>query len=102
METGARRAVERGLERVPGQDRALDAHREFRHAREHRELAEFVGVLAGAARDQPVKRARTARASLPSSVPLTACVIIDADALLIAQPLPVNATSFTRSPSSVT
>jgi hypothetical protein len=85
---------------VPGQRGALDAHREFRDAREDRELAEFVGVL-GTARDQPVKALeQRERSSLER--PLTACVIIDAEALLIAQPLPVNATSFNASRSRVT
>ena len=43
-------AVERGLQRVPGQRRALDAHRELAHAREHRQLAELRRDLGRAAR----------------------------------------------------
>ena len=40
VETVRGAALERGLQRVPGERRALDAHRELAHAREHRELAE--------------------------------------------------------------
>src|SRR5205814_2249433 len=41
---GRTRSVERGAQRVPGQRRALHARRELPDAREHGELAQFLGV----------------------------------------------------------
>ena len=44
-----------GLQRVPRQARALDAHRVFRHAAEDRQLAERLRIVALAG-DQTVER----------------------------------------------
>ena len=62
------RALERGLQRVPGEGRALHAHRELGDAGEARELAEAVAVLGEAS---PVtsswKRSKSAVASARAS-----------------------------------
>ena len=85
----ARDRVERGVQRVPRQDRAFDARRQVAHAGEHREPAEMVRGPSGPS--LPVAMSRNSRISVSASarvLPLTPTVIIDADALQIAQDSP--------------
>src|SRR6186997_2218176 len=83
---GLLRLLERGLERVPGEARALDADGKRAHAGECCELAHR-GLV-----DLLLDRHRHHR--------LIASVISEADAFEIAQPDPSNDTPATRSPSS--
>ena len=92
---GRRAALERRVQRVPAQARALHARRELAHARERGELAERrIG------RPRPAASAgrapcRTARAIAARSLPLTASVISEAEAVEMAQPLPSKRMSST-------
>ena len=96
-------AVEGGLQRVPGQARALDPGGELADPREHRELAELgVGVLRGLRWDRPSPgrgSARRAPRPRPGSCPLRASVMSDAEAVEIEQPAPLKLASAMRSPS---
>ncbi len=83
--------VERRLERVPGEARALHADRKLPHAGQHRQLAEILDLAGRAASSPSGGSARTARAPRRRSRPSTQSVISDADAFEIAQPEPWNA-----------
>ena len=88
-------------QRVPGQGRALDADRELPHAGEDLQLAQTSVrrcrvLVAG---DQVVERLEEPRGTPRRDLPLSASVIIDAEAVEMAQPAPSKLISSIRSPS---
>ena len=91
---GRSRSLPEGLEeRVPGEGRALDAHRELDDALQRLEVAELdlgarrSSVVVGSSSIDiiPLKRRTSARTS-SIDLPLTAWLIIDAELCEIEQP----------------
>ena len=97
------RCFERGLERVPGEARALHAHRETRARR--RAPTACPGprpAVSGGVVTIRWKRSKSALRLARPVCPLSASVISDADAFEIAQPEPWKPTSVMTSPSTFT